>query len=826
MQHTPYTDIQQAIDDQLVTIAEANCQEAEAENVKIEKCKNAKHENCENVRNEKSIITKLRNMMKKKVLSTLLMLLAPTCWLMAQGHWTLSHEDEGASLETPVYAKLNLGSPTAEPIYENYEVAAFVNGEVRAIATCTTNPAAGNKNYFELIVRGNFGTDEADTDKAITFKLYNSLSDVEYNLTSAAITFDGLKHGELSNLFELSCVEAEMVRLADITINKGETINLMDYLEVIPVGATLPNGITWSLAPGADSYLTLTPEGMLTANAVTPVGTMLEVNYSCGTLGKSGFVTVVNPATAININDGYKTIFVNVGDKDDLNAKLVAAVSLVPADATDAIHWVSADELIVKQDDTDGKWNPIAKGTVIMSAQVLDDVGGVRLQAQITVKVTEPLTGFTFEIPTPLRAGTTEQIIVTPVPADVALDVAYVTTSVTDTESTLPTGWPLINIASSSINGSGQLVLTLDVENPGHGNFRLNYNDGAVNITSDPQPLNVGVPLALDEGWQWKTLWQDITTGDMLTAFTNNLVEIRSQNGLMANDSEYGYFGTLYDNGLMANIAYKVNINADILARNAYVMQNGTYLARSMEQSLMKGWTWIPYPYYHTYPLSGLDITGAVGDRIVSFRDGFAEFDGTNWSGSLTELNPGEAYLYYNNSGAASSFKWTDEPVVYAANPSLTPARQFGSAARLPWTYNPARFSDNMSIIAEISNFNGSLSDCMVAAFVGDECRGEGRFINGKMFITVHADKGETISFRLVDTFTGDIYDLDEQVSMSMMLGSLKKPFKLTASQTVVTSINTINDNVNDNVYDLQGRRLEQAPVKGIYIVNGKKLIR
>lgn len=97
MQHTPYTDIQQAIDDQLVTIAEANCQEAEAENVKIEKCKNAKNEDCENARNEKSIITKLRNMMKKKVLSTLLMLLAPTCWLMAQGHWTLSHEDEGAS---------------------------------------------------------------------------------------------------------------------------------------------------------------------------------------------------------------------------------------------------------------------------------------------------------------------------------------------------------------------------------------------------------------------------------------------------------------------------------------------------------------------------------------------------------------------------------------------------------------------------------------------------------------------------------------------------------------------------------------------------------
>ena len=40
------------------------------------------------------------------------------------------------------------------------------------------------------------------------------------------------------------------------------------------------------------------------------------------------------------------------------------------------------------------------------------------------------------------------------------------------------------------------------------------------------------------------------------------------------------------------------------------------------------------------------------------------------------------------------------------------------------------------------------------------------------------------------------------------------------------TGINNVNANVNENqeVYDLQGRRVAQ-PTKGLYIVNGKKVL-
>ena len=55
--------------------------------------------------------------------------------------------------------------------------------------------------------------------------------------------------------------------------------------------------------------------------------------------------------------------------------------------------------------------------------------------------------------------------------------------------------------------------------------------------------------------------------------------------------------------------------------------------------------------------------------------------------------------------------------------------------------------------------------------------------------------------------------------------GSLAREFFSFNEATGISA--TLNDNVemiNDNVYDLQGRSVSQ-PTKGLYIVNGKKVI-
>ena len=50
-------------------------------------------------------------------------------------------------------------------------------------------------------------------------------------------------------------------------------------------------------------------------------------------------------------------------------------------------------------------------------------------------------------------------------------------------------------------------------------------------------------------------------------------------------------------------------------------------------------------------------------------------------------------------------------------------------------------------------------------------------------------------------------------------------------AQLVQTGINNINSDApeNDsarNIYSLDGRRLQQVPEKGVYIVNGRKMVR
>ena len=105
-----------------------------------------------------------------------------------------------------------------------------------------------------------------------------------------------------------------------------------------------------------------------------------------------------------------------------------------------------------------------------------------------------------------------------------------------------------------------------------------------------------------------------------------------------------------------------------------------------------------------------------------------------------------------------------------------------------------------------------------IGAFVGDECRGEGRLVDGKFFITVHANSGEMISFKLYDQTSGQYFDIDQTVRMQQMLGTVNKPFGMTTKADTTTGIQSM-DNVQCtmNNYDLGGRRID-SNVKGIQL--------
>ena len=443
------------------------------------------------------------------------------------------------------------------------------------------------------------------------------------------------------------------------------------------------------------------------------------------------------------------------------------------------------------------------------------------VERSFTIIVNEGLKGFTTDYPTDMAIGQTYQIVLTPQPADADVDLNAFRAS--GTANNLPETWPYMTFDKPVKQADGTIVINVYPQEPDGGSLLLTYSDESNYLNVIDSDVNVGVALTLDEGWQWRTLWSDVSNREFTDYFgTDGILEVRSQDELMARDSEIGYFGDLYDNGLKGMVAYKIKATRDRGIDDAKIQFSGFYQPDAMPQNLLRGWTWIPYPYYHFMTFDQLGIQGAAGDKIVSKDGGFVEYDGTSWTGTLKGMQPWQSYLYYNSTDAVSSFDWQSEVNVYTPDDQVQPggnARRKVSP-RSAWQYDPRPYRDNMSIVAVVNEqCTMNNEQWSIGAFVDGECRGEGQCVDGRMFITVHANNGEQVSFRLRNELTGELFDIDQTVPFGAMLGSLKAPVQLT-SQAVVTGVNNVQCTMNNvqEAFDLGGRAVKATTAKGLTI--------
>lgn len=402
----------------------------------------------------------------------------------------------------------------------------------------------------------------------------------------------------------------------------------------------------------------------------------------------------------------------------------------------------------------------------------------------------------------------------------------------------LPDAWTQ-TITKPGEREDNQVTYSVKPQVPGTVNIEVWYN----NILNNTGEADVIMPFSLTEGWQWRTLNYGFVDGSemMESIFEgNNLVEIRSQQELMYNDPVYGYFGYLADWGLDQGTCYKIKVRAN---SDTHYFDNGDLMTEGSQWSLNTGWTWVGNPYLYRRYLSNIFINTtdlSEGDRIVSKNGGFAEYNGTEWEGDLQIMQPGEGYLYYtSNAGRSVSlngeFQWNakDDDAVDPANPddsnnddSQGAKRMTTSVMQSPWNYDASMWRDNMSIVAAGNGLEG----CIVGAFVGDECRGQGRLVNGNFFITVHGQGGETVGFRLFNTSNGDIYPIAETLPFSIMAGSLREPVQLTIGQQT-TAIRNVGSQTDEHttIWSLDGTRRESLQ-RGVNIVrdsrgNTKKMV-
>lgn len=398
------------------------------------------------------------------------------------------------------------------------------------------------------------------------------------------------------------------------------------------------------------------------------------------------------------------------------------------------------------------------------------------------VTIMESLKGFKVDGYVEMVSTETRDFVLTPDPVDAEVDPSRVEVTITP-DSYVSEEWK--SIVEIVPTDETMLNYTIKPHSVGRATISVKL-DGEEVATSY---VSIGQRYMQKAGWKWTSFYGGGVRWNSPEYELGNVVEeIRSEDALLHNDPEYGYFGDIYS--LETGECYKIKVKEEEPGLlDLRIMYTGGYEDMQTHRQIVPMWNWLGNPYQYDHDINSVFVKEEnrnvfnVGDRIVSKDNGFAEYNGEKWTGTLTTLHAGLGYMYFNAGSENVDMEYLHE----GSMPQGTPVMNAPQHKQSVWTYNSAPFADNMTIVADLGN-DYSAERFTVGAFVGDECRGEGEMIDGKCFITVHADKGETISFKLHDAVSGEMRTINEQMPFAKMAGSLRAPQRLTVGG-IVTGI-------------------------------------
>lgn len=315
--------------------------------------------------------------------------------------------------------------------------------------------------------------------------------------------------------------------------------------------------------------------------------------------------------------------------------------------------------------------------------------------------------------------------------------------------------------------------------------------------------------LDLAQGWNW--ISHPLSRNIAISEVNANATQVLSQTALATKDAALGWTGTL--SSLLSSEGYKINMSLD----TEYTF-DGPFLADDAVITLKKGWNWISYPHLATQPLaSALSAFQASEGDIIVGQDGFATYENGTWSGSLETLDPGTGYIYYSSVPTSITFTTADK---------LTRSRAiFRAQPRCVWNANSTSHPNVMGIVASVT-VNGMTDNSAtysIGAFSDDgECRGMGKYIDGKLFITIYGDGSEHITFKASDA-SGIVYDIKESYTFaSDVHGNRKSPVTLTiGSATDIATLKTNPSIGSVSYYSLSGIPVgtsKHSLAQGIYV--------
>lgn len=322
------------------------------------------------------------------------------------------------------------------------------------------------------------------------------------------------------------------------------------------------------------------------------------------------------------------------------------------------------------------------------------------------------------------------------------------------------------------------------------------------------------VKLALAKGWNWNS--HDVASPVDVSELSGVASRILTQTDEVIDDPVLGFVGTLTS----IEGSETMKIEAKESANKSFTGEQ--YNPALSPIVLHEGWNWLGYPISQTMTLadalSYMDTD--EGDCISNLEGGFATFNNGEWEGSLQTMNPGAGYLY--KSASAKSFIYNNVPTVLNARALY---RERLAPKSIPWSVDKHRYPNLMPMIAQVCYSTGDAADSTyyVGAFVGNECRGVGKYSDGIMYLSVYGDKSADMNFKAWNVETESVFDFAETLKFTPdVVGTNSSPYKLMLGFES-TGINHLNANNGvDGIYSIQGIKLNSIPNRGIYIIKSK----
>lgn len=506
---------------------------------------------------------------------------------------------------------------------------------------------------------------------------------------------------------------------------------------------------------------------------------------------------------------------------------------------------VRAADASVNSAGVDGQFYAVAEGTATVKVTLTwndyDSWDGTTAEAptksatfSLTVNVTTEtsLAGFQVAYTEAVAGVSTGTITLTPQPEGATFTPADINVTFS---STLPATWTGAVTTTLKSATTEKIVYEYSSEVPtfltltatdGNNELSLSASDATAGFTG----IEIGYSLNLTSGWQWRSNpVGNVGTSELNSIYSTNVDEIRTQTDLLCNDPSWGLFGSLLETeGISQYQCYKVNMKASNTAvLHAAADPTGAPASFGNQYSVTlraSGWTWVGNPYFYKRLLTNAISTATLSEGIVIIgKTASSEYSGGTWNGLLTVLEPGQGYIVYNPTRSEVNLTFLPESRMDMGDEVSAGVKSLGRTHANIWQYDDSRFANNMTMVSELAGIDDP-ETYSIGAFVADECRGEGVVIDGKAYITVHCNDGELVSFKLYNTLTGEIIDVNETLRAQARVGSIKSPYTMHAH--VATGIlNTVDaDHQASEIFDLAGRRA-QTMSKGVYIVNGKKVV-